>query len=95
MENLDYAPSEAFIFFSCRSRDAWLNRQDGRAVPGPDSIRVLSESGTTMEAAANLFDLLHELDRLGPSRIRTEMAPPEGLGRAVNERLSKAANKES
>jgi L-threonylcarbamoyladenylate synthase len=60
----------------------------------PGRIKVLSESGTGPEAAANLFDLLHELDRMRPSRIRVEMAPPEGLGQAVNDRLTRAAIKQ-
>jgi L-threonylcarbamoyladenylate synthase len=43
------------------------------------------------EAAANLFDLLHDLDRLGLSRIRAEEAPETGLGAAINDRLRRAA----
>jgi L-threonylcarbamoyladenylate synthase len=96
MAELEYAPSEAFLFFSPRSRDDWLSRrirQGSPASPGPQ-IRVLSESGTVLEAAANLFDVLHELDRLGPSRIRAETAPAEGLGLAVNDRLGRAAKKQ-
>jgi L-threonylcarbamoyladenylate synthase len=95
MAVLAYVQSEVFLFFSPRSRDDWLNRLARRSctvTPGPN-IRVLSESGSVLEAAANLFDLLHELDRLGPSRIRAEMAPSEGLGLAVNDRLGRAANK--
>jgi L-threonylcarbamoyladenylate synthase len=97
MSDLEYAPSEAFLFFSPQSRDAWLmsrlGRCTGQDAPGPQ-IRVLSETGNILEAAANLFDLLHELDSLGPSRIRAEMAPPEGLGPAINDRLGKAAKKQ-
>jgi L-threonylcarbamoyladenylate synthase len=111
MADLEYAPSEAFLFFSPPSRDAWFKKitvSDTagslspvrevcvvRTVRGLSSfVRVLSETGNALEAAANLFDLLHELDSLGPSRIRAEMAPPEGLGLAINDRLSRASKKQ-
>jgi L-threonylcarbamoyladenylate synthase len=81
---------ELCLFFSEASRDSWLAKQDGQAAPG-DSVQALSRSGDTLEAAANLFDLLHRLDRLGASRIHAEAAPPEGLGPAINDRLFRAA----
>jgi L-threonylcarbamoyladenylate synthase len=98
MAELEYAPSEAFLFFSPQSRDAWLTSRPGRragqgTAPEPQ-IRVLSETGNILEAAANLFDLLHELDSLGFARIRAEMAPLEGLGLAINDRLGRAAKKQ-
>jgi L-threonylcarbamoyladenylate synthase len=52
--------------------------------------RVLSETGNLAEAAANLFEMLHELDGLGLSLIRAEEAPSHGLGEAVNDRLRRA-----
>ncbi|MDR2069694.1 MAG: L-threonylcarbamoyladenylate synthase type 1 TsaC, partial [Spirochaetaceae bacterium] len=73
-------------------RDRWLRDKAG-AGPFP-GIRALSPEGNTAEAAANLFDTLHELDRLGLSRIRAEEAPPGGLGPAINDRLRKAAARE-
>ncbi|PKL06027.1 MAG: threonylcarbamoyl-AMP synthase [Spirochaetae bacterium HGW-Spirochaetae-9] len=54
-------------------------------------ICVLSEKGDMVEAAARLFALLHELDNLGFDTIHAERVPEEGLGRAVNDRLSRAA----
>ena len=48
---------------------------------------VLSQNGYLFEAAANLFDMLHELDRLDLSLIRAEEAPDYGLGLAINDRL--------
>jgi len=53
-------------------------------------IRVLSESPDPVEAAANLFDMLHELDNLGLRLIRAEEAPASGLGDAINDRLRRA-----
>jgi L-threonylcarbamoyladenylate synthase len=80
---------ELCLFFSEAARDSWLAKQDG-PTPPPDSVQALSRSGDTLEAAANLFDLLHRLDRLGASRIHAEEAPPEGLGPAINDRLFRA-----
>jgi len=50
----------------------------------------LSPSGDLTEAAANLFHHLHELD--GKSRpIAVSPIPDHGLGRAINDRLRRAA----
>ncbi len=53
----------------------------------------LSVSGDLIEAAANLFHLLREADRLAGQGGRIAIAPiPEyGLGRAINDRLRRAA----
>jgi L-threonylcarbamoyladenylate synthase len=52
---------------------------------------TLSASGDLREAAANLFGRLHELDALGVQRIAVAPVPEEGLGRAINDRLRRAA----
>jgi L-threonylcarbamoyladenylate synthase len=52
--------------------------------------RVLSLKGDLVEAAANFFDMLHELDKLGLRLIRAEEAPAQGLGAAINDRLRRA-----
>jgi L-threonylcarbamoyladenylate synthase len=53
----------------------------------------LSAAGDLVEAAARLFDALREADRLAGPRGRIAFAPvPEtGLGRAINDRLRRAA----
>lgn len=53
----------------------------------------LSASGDLAEAAARLFHLLREADRLaGPGgRIAIAPVPDRGLGRAINDRLRRAA----
>ncbi|MDR2581611.1 MAG: threonylcarbamoyl-AMP synthase [Fibromonadaceae bacterium] len=51
----------------------------------------LSESGDLVEAAANLYGMLHKLDSLGLSKIFAVKLPEEGLGVAVNDRLTKAS----
>lgn len=51
----------------------------------------LSPSGDLTEAAANLFRLLHRLDKIGAERIAVAPIPDRGLGRAINDRLRRAA----
>ena len=51
----------------------------------------LSESGDLHEAAARLFDCLHQLDAMGATRIAVAPVPEVGLGRAINDRLRRAA----
>ncbi len=53
----------------------------------------LSETGDMVEAAANLFHILREADALaGPAgRIAFAPVPDHGLGRAINDRLRRAA----
>jgi L-threonylcarbamoyladenylate synthase len=53
-------------------------------------VRVLSEGGNPVEAAAGLFRILHELDGLRVSGILAEKVPTGGLGDAINDRLFKA-----
>ncbi|MCS7171861.1 MAG: L-threonylcarbamoyladenylate synthase [Armatimonadetes bacterium] len=55
------------------------------------AVRVLSPRGDLREAAARLFDLLHELDALGLERIYAEPVPEVGLGRAIMDRLRRAS----
>jgi len=51
----------------------------------------LSASGGLVEAAARLFDLLHEADASAEPRIAVAPVPDEGLGAAINDRLRRAA----
>jgi L-threonylcarbamoyladenylate synthase len=51
----------------------------------------LSPSGDLVEAAARLFDLLHEADSSDKPRIAMARVPEEGLGAAINDRLRRAA----
>lgn len=52
---------------------------------------TLSASGDLTEAAASLFARLHDLDRLGAAHIAVAPIPETGLGRAINDRLRRAA----
>ena len=58
--------------------------------PGPATLN-LSDRGDLTEAAANLFGHLHRLDALGATHIAVAPIPDTGLGRAINDRLQRAA----
>jgi L-threonylcarbamoyladenylate synthase len=57
----------------------------------PADVLNLSSSGDLREAAANLFAMLHRLDRLAPRGIAVMPIPEMGLGRAINDRLRRAS----
>lgn len=64
----------------------------GPNVPPHDApSRNLSPSGDLGEAAANLFAMLRELDASSASSIAVMPIPSAGLGEAINDRLSRAA----
>jgi L-threonylcarbamoyladenylate synthase len=52
---------------------------------------TLSASGDLLEAAANLFERLHEAEQSGCARISVAPIPDTGLGVAINDRLRRAA----
>jgi L-threonylcarbamoyladenylate synthase len=51
----------------------------------------LSASGDLIEAAARLFDLLHQAEASAKTRIAVAPIPDAGLGTAINDRLRRAA----
>lgn len=53
---------------------------------------TLSASGDLEEAAARLFDCLHRADASPRARIAVAPVPMEGIGAAINDRLSRAAH---
>lgn len=70
--------------------------QPGEVLVGFGPVRgqlTLSETGDLVQAAARLFHALREADRLaGPGgRIAVAPIPETGLGRAINDRLRRAA----
>ena len=58
---------------------------------GYAQVRQLSNRGDLREAAARLFETLHELDGLGLERIDVEPLPELGLGIAIMDRLRRAS----
>ncbi len=71
-------PGEALLAFGPGAGDADLN---------------LSGDGDVQEAAANLFAMLRMLDRPEFSAIAVMPVPERGLGRAINDRLRRAATR--
>jgi L-threonylcarbamoyladenylate synthase len=53
--------------------------------------RRLSPTGNLNEAAKNLFGYLRELDALPVGQLYIQYVPDDGLGRAINDRLRRAA----
>ena len=87
-----YAPS-----IPIRINVAPEDRQRGESLLtfGPDMPKRaclnLSKSGDLKEAAANLFTMMRALDMPGIRGIAVVPIPNEGLGRAINDRLERAA----
>lgn len=55
-------------------------------------IITLSKQGNINEAAQNLFKELRNLDTNGLKKVAVILGPEYGLGRAINDRLIRAAN---
>jgi L-threonylcarbamoyladenylate synthase len=75
----DARPGEALLAFG------W------DAPPSFAEVLWLSRSGDLTEAAANLFAMLRRLDRPAFTGIAVMPIPEHGLGRAINDRLRRAA----
>ena len=60
-------------------------------IAGAAAVENLSPSGDLVEAAANFFAMLRSLDRPGLAGIAVMPIPDRGLGRAINDRLQRAA----
>ena len=82
-----YAPSKPVRLGAVTAADDeyWIGFG---AIAGDSS---LSPAGNLVEAAARLFDLLHRADAAPQPRIAVAPVPKEGLGAAINDRLSRAA----
>lgn len=65
--------------------------REKRPLPAATQELVLSATGNLAEAAQRLFAALRTLDQSDVEVILAEKAPDEGLGRAINDRLSRAA----
>lgn len=76
-----------------RERAGALVFKNGPSTEGFTAVEILSASGDPVEAAANLFVALHELDKKNIEVIYAERIPEEGLGRAVMDRIYKASEK--
>ncbi len=73
-----------------RAHEAFL--AFGAGVPDSTAPTLnLSPTGDLVEAAANLFAMLHELDSQASGGIAVMPIPETGLGAAINDRLIRAA----
>ena len=106
MAALPFNKNEGYLFFSEKNRDDWKRRlKDDRSnidqsnidqLPvncQAQKILALSEKADLCQAAANLFEYLHKLDKSGVICIHAETLPEEGIGAAVNDRLHRASLK--
>lgn len=75
----DVRPGEALLAFG------------DRAPPTTGPVANLSPRGDLVEAAANLFAYLRNLDQSGAATIAVMPIPEKGLGEAINDRLRRAA----
>jgi L-threonylcarbamoyladenylate synthase len=63
---------------------------------GKDKVQhliTLSKNKNLTEAATNLYAAMHTLDEMSLDIIITELLPNEGIGKAINEKIIKAAAK--
>ncbi|HKL39456.1 MAG TPA: L-threonylcarbamoyladenylate synthase [Cryomorphaceae bacterium] len=67
---------------------SYLSFRKSYDMPG----ETLSESGDLSEAARNLFAAMRRLDAAEGNCILAERVPEKGLGRAINDRLKRAAH---
>jgi len=68
------------------------NTKPASSEPSADTF-WLSESGDLAEIAHNLFMLIQKMDKASYTRLHVERAADEGIGVAINDRLSRAAAK--
>lgn len=78
----DVRPGEALLAFGPRRVRGWRHAL---------AVENLSKGNDLVEAAANLFAMLHRLNASGASGIAVETVPHHGLGEAINDRLARAA----
>ena len=87
-----YAPRATLRLNAAAPRSTEIYLGFGPAYPARHS---LSPSGSLIDAAATLFDRLHDLDHLathtGAAAIAIAPIPDTGLGLAINDRLRRAA----
>jgi L-threonylcarbamoyladenylate synthase len=87
-----YAPRAAVRLNAAAAQSGEAFLAFGPAAPDHSGPMVnLSASGDLIEAAANLFAALRELDASGAATIAVMAIPATGLGEEINDRLRRAA----
>lgn len=80
-----YAPMTSLLLSDAPMTDKARLEGEGLTV-------ALLRASTPAEYAKNLYSELRRLDALGVDMLIAERAPQEGLGEAINDRLSRAAH---
>ncbi len=94
-----YAPNTPMRLFEEIPEELLIDEKVGKLLfkPIADDLRgpfeVLSPRGNLREAAANLYAAMRRLDALDLRLIVSRCFPADGLGRALNDRISRAAAK--
>ena len=95
-----YAPKVPIKFINEIKPEDLINKNTGALLFSENkygyeftSIKFLSKQGNLREAAANLFSYLHEFENENIDLIVAEPVPETGLGRAIMDRLKKAAER--
>lgn len=84
-----YAPRARVLMNTRGTEDGAFRIGFGPGAEGADLN--LSPTGDMVEAAANLFHFLRRADASGTATITVSPVPDRGLGRAINDRLRRAA----
>ena len=82
-----YAPNKPLRLdaVDCRTSEYWIGFGE------VEGDATLSKSGDPVEAAARLFDLLHQADASACAKIAVAPIPGEGIAAAIRDRLTRAA----
>ncbi len=98
-----YAPAKPLhLIQNAHEADKWLKRFSQKSVGSivfkkpfknilPENQVILSKTGNFQEAAQNIFAGLRSLDKPEIQIIIAELLPEKDLGRAINDRLRRAA----
>ena len=91
-----HAPGQLESHYAPRARirlnaTKWHDGEARLGFGNMDSALNLSRKGDVVEAAANLFSMLHQLDQSSAAVIAVAAIPKHGLGEAINDRLKRAA----
>jgi len=98
MHTSHYAPTKPLILGDINTlREAYKDQRIGilsfELKYSDSTTFVLSKKGNVDEAAKHLFEGLHWLETLDIDLILGELVPNKGIGRAINDRLTRASKK--
>ena len=92
-----YAPGKPMQLLHHGVDWSTVNRMEGvRCVPwtpGAHGLNALTTSGSCQQGAQRLFAALRDFAASSDRELWMELAPEEGLGRAINDRLRRAAHR--